>query len=428
MEVLVVTISNEGLGLSTITPDFSTAQGLSWNSTTDTYERLGTISDIAVSQSAGDENLPIQSEMKRCLLSDLGEVNYFTDPDNTALKDDGVTASDLTGGDGQVMVQIPKFYYYQDSTAGVFTWYISLDYIQGFQLHPAFWKDGKEVDYRYFSAFEGGMWDASTGTMCAEALIPFSTYTTGDKMTSVTGTWAKTNEQRSEYRSMAAERGTGFRQLDYYLHSAVQLLYLVEYADFNSQAMIGMGRSKLSDGSWIADSYIGKCGLSVSDGNGTNSVSNGGTSGYLTDYMTYRGIENWYGNVWKTIDGITWDGRWIGTEAAQPVYVSNNSEYFNDASSENMKHLCDAQYIGANDGYIKNINNVTGFIPSESGASSTTYLTDYYYQYSESDRDYWRVVLIGRDANYGSTVGGFTLAALYASLYAASNVSARLTF
>jgi len=213
---------------------------------------------------------------------------------------------------------------------------------------------------------------------------------------------------------MAAERGTGFRQLDYYLHSAVQLLYLVEYADFNSQTMIGGGRSNLTGGGWTADSYIGLTGLSIPDGNGTNSVMSGtlydidGT-GYATDYMTYRGIENLFGNVWKMVDGITWDGTWTGSAAAQPVYVTNNSTYFADQVSTNMQHLCDAPYIGAASDYIGNIVNVTGFIPSAGGGTATEEICDYYYQYSEVGRNYWRVVLVGGLAYYGGQAGVFSL-------------------
>jgi len=471
-------------------------QGLSWNSSTDVYARLGSLVDIATSQSAGNDYLPIQSDMRRCLLNDDGTVNYYIDLDNSLNKDgtsitvtdttDGTTAyklidsgadfvtdgivagqyiknvTDTTysiitaiddlntlslerdiiisgevyeigtanfgGSDGQVMVEIPKFYYKHTLVTTLNSWYISKYDLPGFELHPAFWKDGQEVNYRYIGAFEGGMYDASTSAMCAKASIPTSIYTTGDKMTSVAGTWAKTYETRVEYRTMSAERGTGWRQLDYYLHSAIQLLYLVEYADFNSQSMIGAGRTDLSGGGWTADSYIGLTGLSVADANSSNSVSNGTTLGYLTDYMTYRGIENLYGNVWKMADGITWDGRWTGTEAAQPIYVTNNSDYFADETSVNMKHICDATYIGVSSDYAANIENVVGFIPSTVGASSTTKLTDYYYQYSEVGRDYWRVFRVGGYVDGGGSAGAFSVDARYAWSYASARIGGRLCF
>jgi len=476
-------IQTDGSGtLSWVTISTSDAnllyQGVTWNSANDEYTRIGSISARPLEASAGDDYLPIQSDMKRCLLADDGTVNYYIDATNPIMKDgttvtisdttdattanklvdsgadfvtDGIAAGQFAynstddtysiitavddlntlslerdifvsgelydigtanfgGADGQVMVETPKFYFNHTLVSTTNSWYISKYDLPGYELHPAFWKDGQQVDYRYMSAFEGGMYDASTGTMCAKASIPSSIYASGDKMTSVAGTWAKTNETRTEYRAMAAERGTGFRQLDYYLHSAVQLLYLVEYADFNSQTMIGGGRTALSGGGWTADSYIGLTGLSIGDGNGTNSVSNGGVN-YATDYMTYRGIENLFGNVWKMVDGITWDGTWTGSAAAQPVYVTNNSTYFADQVSTNMQHLCDAPYIGAASDYIGNIVNVTGFIPSAGGGTATEEICDYYYQYSEVGRDYWRVVLVGGSAYGGGVAGVFSLSA-----------------
>lgn len=471
------------------------SQGVTWNSNTDTYTRLGSLIGIAVSQSAGDANLPIQSDMKRCLLADDGTVNYYIDADNPIMKEgttvttsgttdgttayklvdsgadfvtDGITAgqfvhnttddtysiitavddlntlslerdvmvsgenydigtANFAGTDGQVMVEVPKFYFKHTLVGTLNSWYISKYDLPGFELHPAFWKNGQEVDYRYMSAFEGSMYDDSEGAMTAKGSIPTNLYASPDKMTSVAGQWAKTNETRAEYRAMAAERGTGWRQLDYFLHSAIQLLYLVEYADFNSQTMIGAGRTNLSGGGWTADSYIGLTGLSVGDGNGTNNVSNGGAN-YLTDYMTYRGIENLYGNVWKMVDGIAWDGSWTGSAAAQPVYATNNSSYFADQVRTNMQHLCDASYIGTTAGYISNIEEVTGFIPSAVGASSTTDLCDYYYQYSEVGRDYWRVVLAGSYATGGGKAGVLALNAANAWSHGAVLVAGRLCY
>ena len=54
--------------------------------------------------------LPIQNKMRRCLLLDDGTVNYYLDPNNSLLKEDGTPAI-LDGTDGQVMVEIPRFYY-----------------------------------------------------------------------------------------------------------------------------------------------------------------------------------------------------------------------------------------------------------------------------------------------------------------------------
>jgi len=456
------------------------SQGLRWNSSTDTYTRLGAIYGIANATSAGNTYLPIHSQMKRCMIGPILGFNYFISELNPinkegttslstgtasstatgTLNDTGVnfvtlgvvagmilhnittgtyspiktvasTALTLSRGDlvmtsgnsyevgtanyggvdGECMVQVPKFYQKKSYASNTHEWSISLYPLPGYTLHPAFWRDGVEVPYRYYSAFEGSMFDYSANTMCSSANIPSNIYASGDYMCSRAGQWPKTNETRTSYRAMATSNWNEFRQHDYYLLSAIQLLYLIEYASFYSQSMIGAGRTALSGGSWAADSYIGMTGFSIKDGNGTANVSNGTTTGFLTDYMTYRGIENWYGNIWKFIDGITWDASANNTSPV-PVYVTGNKAYFKDSGSVNMHLLVNATYIGTDTGWSSNIENTIGFIPSAVGASNTTKITDYYWQYNTNGQG-WRAPFFGGNADNGSSAGAFALDSSY---------------
>jgi len=90
-----------------------------------------------------------------------------------------------------------------------------------------------------------------------------------DKLGSVSGKAPMMDETRAEFRAIALNRGVGWRQQDFYLVSAIQLLYITEYASWNSQSMIGMGRTELSGGTWVKDSYIGVTGKSNGSGNAT---------------------------------------------------------------------------------------------------------------------------------------------------------------
>jgi len=67
--------------------------GIAWNESNDTYTRLGRTS-------ASPNYLEVQNGMRRCVLKTDGTVNYYLYPTNSALKADGVTASNLTGADG----------------------------------------------------------------------------------------------------------------------------------------------------------------------------------------------------------------------------------------------------------------------------------------------------------------------------------------
>ena len=69
--------------------------------------------NVIAINSDGDEllhsTLPIQSKMKRCVIKD-NVVQYYLNADNSELKEDGTPAK-LDGTDGNVMVEIPEFFY-----------------------------------------------------------------------------------------------------------------------------------------------------------------------------------------------------------------------------------------------------------------------------------------------------------------------------
>ena len=383
-----------------------TTCGTEWNEATDSYVRTTTVGSYT--QPDFDNIFP-WSHIRRCTLEDNGTVNYYLDATNSSLKATGGLA-DLTGGDGQVMVEIPKFYVSHTYTGSTHDWEISRFSLSGFSVHNAFLKNGTEVDYRYIGAYEGSMWDASTAAMVPSGSITDGMYASGDKLCSISGECPKTNETRSEFRAMAGERGDGWRQQDFDLISAVQLLYLIEYADFDSQSKIGMGRTQIVNGTWTADSNIGQCGESNSDGDGTNSVD-GNTS---DAYMTYRGIENFYGNVWSWVDGIN-------VNNSIPYACNNDASWADDTSTgyTNLSvTLADAL------GVQKTLADTDrGFLPASVGGSNSTYICDYYYPNTG-----WRVVQLGGSAQDGEYAGMFDVAAYHPSSYAFEKVGGRLAY
>jgi len=383
-----------------------TTAGTEWNQSADSYVRTTTVGSYT--QPDFDNIFP-WSHIRRCTLWDNGSVNYYLNSTNSSLKAAGGLA-DLTGIDGQVMVQIPKFYYNHDFVGSDHNWEISRFNLSEFSVHNAFIKNGVEVDYRYIGAYEGSMWDATTSAMVPSGSIVTNMYAAGDKLCSVSAEYPKSSETRSEFRAMAAERGTGWRQQDFDLISAVQLLYLIEYADFNSQTQIGYGRTQLSGGTWTAGSYIGQCGKSNVDGDGTNSVG-GNTS---NAYMSYRGIENFYGNIWKWVDGINIYNT--------TVYVSNNDSIFVDDTTSGYTNL---SITMANvDGYQVTLADTNrGFLPASVGGSSSTYITDYYYQNSG-----WRVVRLSGDAISGAGAGAFYVRASSAASGSTVSIGGRLSY
>ena len=477
--------------------------GITWDENTSTpsaIERTGSLRGVAVASKPDDSIIPIQAAMRRCVVDDSGNVEYYLAPDDSTKKQDGGSAN-LDGTDGQVMVEIPKFYYKYDYSGTVHTWEVSLYPLEGFILHPAFNKDGAVVDHRYMGAYEGVLYDTSeskyvnglylpsnatytfsfldnggaddtissdaaahafanleagvdkivvsgstvndgtydiksctddvitleTGTLagtqandqCVIQVQRDWTVTTGDKLSSVSGKAPMNQGTRAQFREAALNRGSGWRQQDYDLVSAIQLLYLIEYASFYSQSMIGAGLTDWEGATWAAhNNYnpIETTGNSNSDGNDTANTSGGdGTTG---SYMSYRGIENFFGHVWKLVDGINVNDN--------IPYVNNVETQFADDTDTNYTRLEDTGGSGITlhnaNGYQTTLEQTKrGFLPSAVGGSSSTYVTDYYYQNTG-----WRVAIFGGNANYGGNAGLFYWHLSNSSGFALQNVCGRL--
>ena len=339
------------------------------------------------------------------------------------------TAGIGDGGDGQVMVEIPQLYYRYGYSGTTHTWEISPLPLDGFSIHPAFIIGSEIVQAIYISAYEGSMYDASASAMVPDADIevPY-TIEIGDLLCSLSGEYPKTNETRDDYRNLSARRGTGWKQYDYDLASAIQLLYLVEYADFDSQSMISNGRTMFTGGDWEAANqgngkYIGKCGYSNSDGNVSGGHSraavvniaaiNTETNTAYHDYMSYRGIENFFGNVWKWVDGINVNDR--------NPYVSNNSSDYQDDTTDKYTPLDITMPASTN--YQQTLHSQDrGFLPATVGADISK-ITDYYWQAAG-----WRVVLLGGNAVTDDQSGAFTFSADNISGSVVVNYGGRLVF
>ena len=99
-----------------------------WDSVSDDYSREHVTSGVT----------PIHEAMRRCVVRDDKTVAYYLDPNDSNLKADGA-ASDLTGTDGQVMVEIPKYYVRISRLLnGKYKREISEVHQSGFVVHPAF--------------------------------------------------------------------------------------------------------------------------------------------------------------------------------------------------------------------------------------------------------------------------------------------------
>jgi hypothetical protein len=386
--------------------------GVSWNATADSYADAD--ADFTIGAVEG-----IHTEMKRCVMNDAGVVQYYLDPTDSTLKEDGSSAN-LDGTDGQVMVEIPKFYLKKEYSSPTHTWKISSEAESGFTVHPAFVKAGVEVDYRYMGAYEGIWYDDTISDYAdpnnSDNLNPDIS---NDKLGSISGEYPIVGATRAECRALAGNRGTGWHQQDWYLTSAVQLLFLVEYGNFNSQSEISAGNTQY--GSWPTgggNTRTNQSGLSNSDGNGSGGTSTGG--GSTSDYCTYRGIENFWGNAWQWVDGIVVNAN---EGDADGWYATNDYRDFLDDDIIGHSKITSSM---PGDGYVTDIvDTASGFIPSSTGGSETTKVADFFF---DDNNNTDRVVRVGGSASVGGQAGAFFWDVFIDSASANRLIGARLCY
>jgi hypothetical protein len=380
----------------------------------------------------------IHKNMKRCVINDSGVVQYYLDPFDSTLKADG-TAATLTGGDGQVMVEIPKFWVKREKVGTRTTWFVSATALTGYAVHPAFVKDDVEVAYRYYSAYDacvydvsatayiGGLnWDNNSGAGNGQAVDV--TASTGDVLASVSGQFPMVGLQRAEFRTLAANRGSGWRQLDWTLFSAVQLLYLIEFQSFFSQNITGNGNTGTtyaSSSGTQSDSGNSSSGKSNVIGNQSTDTVTGALSATRgVAYMSYRGIENLYGNIYNFSDGVIINPDGSVSAGQGDWWFTNNSADFSDSVKTNMTQITSGAATA--DGFSSAIAGVDHFFiaTSTSGGSSTTFVTDQLYATTTADR----ILSVGGAAEIGAHAGLFFLNAVDAGSARLRKIGARLCF
>jgi hypothetical protein len=235
---------------------------------------------------------------------------------------------------------------------------------------------------------------------------------------------------RAENRTIAANRGTGWRQLDWTLFSAVQLLYLIEFQSFFSQNILGAGNTATTYSTTAADpTQTGNGGSEAGKSNGIGNASTNTTNGASSAsrqvaFMSYRGIENFFGNDWNWADGVIVNPDGTASANQGDWWFTNNSADFSDSVRTNMTQIMST--APTTSGFVSAIASVDNFFiaTSVSGGSSSTYLTDQYSGSTSADR----AVLISGGANGGANAGAFYVDSINASSIRARSVAARLSF
>ena len=375
---------------------------------------------MRIGSSTLHQTLPVQSKMKGCLLLDNGTVNYYLKPNDWTKKADE-TASDLTGTDGQVMVEIPAFYWKFETDGNTRRVMLSELPLTGFSLVPKM----------YVSAYEAAL--NRTNSKLSSVVNTSADYRGGNNnaawdaaANSLLGKPA-TSISRTNYRTYARARGTGWEMYFHLAHKALFWLSIVEFANKNIQLAV--------NGSLTAEGYRqGGIGVGVTEANPTewnvfsiyypfiacgssNSLANssGEVSEIITDFggvgvdrtftvPRYRGIENPFGHIWKNCDGINVKVQSVADGGESQVWTSDTPATWNDS---NYTDYANRGLLPRANGYVsKVLFGLTGeFTPELAAGGSTTFFSDYFNTAIPASGTDLRTLLLGGAAHDGSSAG-----------------------
>ena len=391
--------------------------------------------------------LPVQSQMRRCVVDSTGAVKYYLSATDSTKKADG-TAANLTGADGQVMVEIPAHYRKcsLNSTQGYMDVEISLYPFEGAIPVP-----------RYLvGAYEASL--DRDNNLLSSVVNNTAAFRGGNNTADWDGTYRSllglpaTNISLTSFRTYGQNRGTGWGCYDWNAHLAIYWLFAIEYATLNSQKAFdstlteegshkgGLGPGVSNFSNWSTyNSYnpIIPCGFTNSLGNNTGVVTFTLTpeqaeaygSEHSESVPSYRGIENPFGHIWKWTDGVL--GKGVNDEY-QEIYVSRDPAQY--ASALNDSYV-DMGHEATANGYCKAIlasdpshpqeQRVYGDIfDRDDSGSASTFFCDYHYHANANNSIYG--LRVGGDADGGANDGLAYLGANNAPARASTYIGSRL--
>lgn len=387
------------------------------------------------------QSLPIQSLMRRCVFKDDGTVNYYLHANDSTKRDNSANAN-LTGADGQVMVEIPDMYVRFEMDGNKRRCLMSA------QALPGFIKWSKD----YVSAYEATVERATS--KLASVVNETAAYRGGgnqadwDALSKTQLGRPATNISLTTFRTYARNRGSvEWNCNTYQIQRKLYWLFAVEYANFNSQDTfnaeltpdgyrqggLGAGVTTLNGTLWSNfNGYFPfvPCGYTNSLGNRTGNVDFTMPAEYGTltvKVPSYRGVENPFGHLWKWTDGCKCMIQSDTDGGLSEFYVCDSPANFTSSGTANYELRGVLPRV---EGYVKEVilGEYGEIMPLMVGAGTTTYFCDYFYTSKPASGVSERGVLFGGFAYAGADAGFVCASTGNAATSAAARVGSRLCF
>ena len=236
---------------------------------------------------------------------------------------------------GGVEVKEPKYWFKWTKTGKKLKLQIADGPVDGFSVDPVNRDRGDglgELDYSYIGRYH-----------CAS----------GYKST--TGAAQQVNITRSTARTSIHDLGANFWQMDFAQFWYVNMLFLVEFADWNGERI---GRGCSANGAKMLNGQTDAMGYHT----GTTAASRDSYG-----FTQYRNIEGWWDNVFDWVDGCYYNSKGLN--------VISNPNKFSDSTNGTLVGKPTSGY--PSDFTIPTANGLEwALFPSASSGNTTTYVPD----------------------------------------------------
>lgn len=283
------------------------------------------------------------------VLSRTNDAQGFTDPVPAVSNGNGSSPFDTlqpwagmtreTDSAAGELVKIPKYWYKWTKSGNTIALQIADKEVEGFSVSPAHCDRGDghgERDVVYVGRYHchTSNWKSQTG---------------GKPKADIT---------RSAARSGIHNLGGTIWQWDWAMSWTIKMLYLVEYADWNSQAKIGYGCGNSS----ATENMGATDGMTYHTGTSKSSRTTYGVG------VQYRHIEGLWDNVYDWVDGCYY--------ASNGLNIILNPSNFSDSSGGTSIGTPSTGYPSALG--VKTALNGMWIIPTAASGSDSTYVPDYW--------------------------------------------------
>lgn len=284
---------------------------------------------------------------KPCALTYAGNVDYYLNPDNFTLKEDG-TASDVSNSafGGNFMCEFPNiFVKFWDEDNYFYCLFSNVKLDDGFECWATKKADGTYTEHFYMPMFEGTVIDG--------------------KMRSVATTGKPTASTTAEAEATAAHaNGTNWETTTWAQELLLMLLFPLLFESTDSQTALGFGGSHSTTGLTVNNNAALTRGLM----HGTSAGSAAG--------VTYLGLHNWWGHRWRRPNGLmNMNGNYVFKMTPSTVDGSTVTG-FNRTGTGYIKSGITPP--AASESYIDRYQAIgkLGFVPKTTTGSSTTHFCD----------------------------------------------------